>query len=367
MDLASNDNLDLFAIKASKEKAVIVRMFFRDGKLASSNHDYLKINQKELDIDLNEAYKRAIINYYDNEIPLLPKEIVVADEITQEIEELQEFIKDRFEKNIPIIHPKRGKKTQIIKIAINNCNELLRLQNSNATTIYKQLQELLNLSYTPNRFECFDNSHMMGQATVGAMITWEEKFIKADYRHYNLEAKDEYAQMKETLIRRVQSFEKNPAPDVWVIDGGETLLKLAIDIRNSVGVNLDIIAIAKEKLDFKAHRAKGSAKDIIYFEENNSIKRVDLLPSDKRLQFIQRLRDEAHRFAISFHKKQKRKDDSKISLLQIKGIGEAKVKKLLLYFGEFEKIKNASFDELKIVLNEKDASLLINYFKTLDN
>lgn len=367
MDLASNDNLDLFAIKASKEKAVIVRMFFRDGKLASSNHDYLKINQKELDIDLNEAYKRAIINYYDNEIPLLPKEIVVADEITQEIEELQEFIKDRFEKNIPIIHPKRGKKTQIIKIAINNCNELLRLQNSNATTIYKQLQELLNLSYTPNRFECFDNSHMMGQATVGAMITWEEKFIKADYRHYNLEAKDEYAQMKETLIRRIQSFEKNPAPDVWVIDGGETLLKLAIDIRNSVGVNLDIIAIAKEKLDFKAHRAKGSAKDIIYFEENSNIKRVDLLPSDKRLQFIQRLRDEAHRFAISFHKKQKRKDDSKISLLQIKGIGEAKVKKLLLYFGEFEKIKNASFDELKIVLNEKDASLLINYFKTLDN
>ncbi|PPK61971.1 excinuclease ABC subunit C [Malaciobacter marinus] len=367
MDLASNDNLDLFAIKASKEKAVIVRMFFRDGKLASSNHDYLKINQKELDIDLNEAYKRAIINYYDNEIPLLPKEIVVADEITQEIEELQEFIKDRFEKNIPIIHPKRGKKTQIIKIAINNCNELLRLQNSNATTIYKQLQELLNLSYTPNRFECFDNSHMMGQATVGAMITWEEKFIKADYRHYNLEAKDEYAQMKETLIRRVQSFEKNPAPDVWVIDGGETLLKLAIDIRNSVGVNLDIIAIAKEKLDFKAHRAKGSAKDIIYFEENNSIKRVDLLPSDKRLQFIQRLRDEAHRFAISFHKKQKRKDDSKISLLQIKGIGEAKVKKLLLYFGEFEKIKNASFDELQVVLNKKDASLLIDYFKTLDN
>lgn len=366
MDLASNIDLDLFAIRASKDKAVIVRMFFREGKLASSNHDYLKINQTQLEIDLNEAYKRAIINYYDNEIPLLPKEIIVADEITQEIDELQEFIKDRFEKNIPITHPKRGKKTEIIKVAINNCNELLRLQTTNSS-IYEELKQLLNLSYTPSRFECYDNSHMMGQATVGAMVTWEEKFVKKDYRHYNLEAKDEYAQMKETLIRRVQSFEKNPAPDVWVIDGGETLLKLAIDIRNSVGVNLDIIAIAKEKLDFKAHRAKGSAKDIIYFEQNNSIKRVDLLPSDKRLQFIQRLRDEAHRFAISFHKKQKRKEDSKISLLQIKGIGEAKVKKLLLYFGEFEKIRNASFDELKAVLNEKDASLLITHFKTLEN
>lgn len=306
MDLASNIDLDLFAIRASKDKAVIVRMFFREGKLASSNHDYLKINQTQLEIDLNEAYKRAIINYYDNEIPLLPKEIIVADEITQEIDELQEFIKDRFEKNIPITHPKRGKKTEIIKVAINNCNELLRLQTTNSS-IYEELKQLLNLSYTPSRFECYDNSHMMGQATVGAMVTWEEKFVKKDYRHYNLEAKDEYAQMKETLIRRVQSFEKNPAPDVWVIDGGETLLKLAIDIRNSVGVNLDIIAIAKEKLDFKAHRAKGSAKDIIYFEQNNSIKRVDLLPSDKRLQFIQRLRDEAHRFAISFHKNKKKR------------------------------------------------------------
>lgn len=98
MDLASNIDLDLFAIRASKDKAVIVRMFFREGKLASSNHDYLKINQTQLEIDLNEAYKRAIINYYDNEIPLLPKEIIVADEITQEIDELQEFIKDRFEK-----------------------------------------------------------------------------------------------------------------------------------------------------------------------------------------------------------------------------------------------------------------------------
>ncbi len=366
MDLATKENLDLFAIKVSKEKAVLVRMFFRDGKLASSNHDYLKINQGELEIDINEAYKRAIINYYDNEIPLLPKEIIVANEITEDLEEIEEFLKERFEKNIPIIYPKRGKKTQITQIALNNCEELLRLQKVNTTTIYEELKELFSLTTTPNRFECFDNSHMMGQATVGAMITWEEKFVKKDYRHYNLEAKDEYAQMKETLIRRSESFEKNPAPDIWVIDGGETLLKLAIDIRNSIGLNLNIIAIAKEKLDFKAHRAKGSAKDIIFYELNNEVKRLDLLPSDKRLQFIQRLRDEAHRFAISFHKKQKRKEDSKISLLQIKGIGEAKIKKLLLYFGEFEKIKNATFEELKNILNEKDAKILLNYFNNLE-
>jgi excinuclease ABC subunit C len=366
MDLATNENLDLFAIKASNDKAVIVRMFFREGKLASSNHDYIKKNSSDINIDLNEAYERAIVNYYDNELPVLPNEILIAQDIDEK-DELEEFIKEKFNKKIPITNPKRGKKKEIIEIALNNCEELLRLSSTTKVlTVYDELKELFGLEKTPTRFECFDNSHMMGQATVGAMVTWEESFVKSDYRHYNLDSKDEYSQMREMLFKRVESFEKNPAPDMWVIDGGETLLKLAIDIRNSVGVNLDIIAIAKEKLDFKAHRAKGSAKDIIHFEKDGTIERVDLLTSDKRLQFVQRLRDEAHRFAITFHKKQKRKEDTQISLLQIKGIGEAKLKKLLLYFGTFEKIKSSNLEELKEILNEKDAMLIINYFKSLE-
>ncbi|XOB63231.1 excinuclease ABC subunit UvrC [Campylobacterota bacterium DY0563] len=366
MDLATNENIDLFAIKITNTKAVLVRMFFRDGKLASSNHNYIKPNKEDITIDIQEAYERAIINYYDNEIPVLPDEIIITTHL-EEKDEIENFIKEKFSKKIPIITPQRGKKKEILNVALNNCDELLRLSSvKDTSSVYAQLKQLFNLEKVPNRFECFDNSHIMGQATVGAMITWEEKFEKGDFRHYNLEAKDEYAQMKETLIRRVESFEKNPAPDMWVIDGGETLLKLAIDIRNSCGVNLDIVAIAKEKLDFKAHRAKGSAKDIIFFENNGVIEKLDLLPSDKRLQFIQRLRDEAHRFAISFHKKQKRKEDTQISLLQIKGIGEAKMKKLLLYFGTFENIKNSSIEELKDVLNEKDAMLITNYFKTLE-
>jgi len=203
----------------------------------------------------------------------------------------------------------------------------------------------------------------MGQATVGAMVVWDEdKFKKSDFRHYNLESKDEYSQMREMLIRRVESFEKNPPPDLWIIDGGSTLLKLAYDILESVGVNLDIVAIAKEKVDFKAHRAKGAAKDIVHYKEENEFKSLKLQTSDKRLQFIQRQRDEAHRFVINFHKKQKRNEDKEISLLSIKGIGEAKVKKLLLFFGTFENIKQANVENLKEVLNEKDSMLIFNHF-----
>ncbi|MCT7633234.1 excinuclease ABC subunit UvrC [Aliarcobacter butzleri] len=368
IDLATNEDIDIFAINTNNKKAVIVRMFLRDGKLTSSSHDFLKIDNfdEEFEFDYQEAYERAIINYYDNEIPLLPKEILIAHEL-EITNELEEFLHTRFNKKIKLINPKKDKKREIVNIALNNCDELLRIENSkNQTSIYEELKELFNLQTLPYLIESFDNSHMMGQATVGAMIVWNENlntFDKKAFRHYNLESKDEYSQMKEMLIRRVESFEKNPAPDLWIIDGGETLLKLAFDIVQSVGVNLDIIAIAKEKIDAKAHRAKGKAKDIIHYKtKNGEFKSFNLLTSDKRLQFVQRQRDEAHRFAITFHKKQKRAQDKQISLLQIKGIGEAKIKKLLLYFGEFEKIRKASFDELKTVLNEKDAGTILDYF-----
>nr|MBP9616649.1 excinuclease ABC subunit C [Aliarcobacter sp.] len=368
IDLATNEDIDIFAITASKKRAVVVRMFLRDGKIASSSHDFLKVNNfdENFDFDYNEAYKRAIINYYDNEIPLLPKEILTGIEL-EDVEELEDFLQIRFSKKIKVLNPKKDKKKDIVQIALNNCDELLRIDSSrNQTTIYEELKDLFGLQTLPYLIESYDNSHMMGQATVGAMVVWNEEinaFDKKAFRHYNLESKDEYSQMREMLIRRVESFIKNPAPDLWIIDGGETLLKLAYDIVQSVGVNLDIIAVAKEKVDAKAHRAKGAAKDIVHYRNSNGeFKNFKLSTSDKRLQFVQRQRDEAHRFVINFHKKQKRAQDKQISLMQIKGIGEAKIKKLLLYFGEFEKIKNAPIEELKNVLNEKDAIIISNYF-----
>ena len=365
IDLASNEDLDIFSIISSSNKASLVRMFIRDGKLASSNYDFIKIDD-ELKFDLNEAYKRALINYYSNDLPIIPKEILVANEL-ENIDDLEDFLQKRFNRKIKIINPKIDKKANLIKIAQNNCSELLRLDKlKDESSIYKEIKELFNLNTLPYLIETFDNSHMMGQATVGGMVAWNKEinnFDKSLYRHYNLDSLDEYSQMKELLSKRVDSFSKNSPPDLWVIDGGTTLLNLAFDITNSFGVNLDIIAISKQKVDAKSYRAKGNAKDIVHFKENGEIKSINLLPSDKRLQFIQRLRDEAHRFAITFHKKQKRKEDKEISLLQIQGIGEAKIKKLLLYFGEFEKIKTSNFDELKDVLNETDAKNLIEYFK----
>ena len=200
---------------------------------------------------------------------------------------------------------------------------------------------------------------MAGVATVGAMIVYENgNFDKKSYRTYHLKAKDEYAQMRETLTRRVESFSKNSPPDLWIIDGGSTLLKLASEILDSYGVFLDVIAISKEKVDAKAHRAKGKANDILH--TNNEIFR--LKNSDKRLQWVQNLRDEAHRSAITFHKKTKLKLDKESKLLNIHGISQAKVKKLLNHFGTFEALKNLKLEEISSILNTKDAKVIKNIY-----
>ncbi len=358
LDFANFDNLDLFSIAFGESRGVIVQMFIRDGKLISSSHNYISITEIT---ELEDIYKTAIVNYYANEIPTIPSEIILPIEL-ENSEELENFISSRFGKKIAINLPKIGKKKDLLLMAEKNCDELLKLDRTVIKDdIYTHLKNLFHLYKMSYRFECFDNSHIMGQATVGSMVVWDNNaFIRDDYRLYNLHERDEYGQMKEMLSRRAEKFRENPAPDVWIIDGGKTLVNLAYDILMSVGVSIDVIGIAKEKIDAKANRAKGGARDILYTKEE--VFRLE--PSDKRLQFIQRLRDEVHRTAIGFHKKQKRKEDKQISLLSIKGIGEAKVQKLLSYFGTFEAIKEANQTQLQEVLNEKDATILLQYFKS---
>ena len=356
IDLARLENLDIYAIATEGNKAVIVRMFMREGKVIASSSNIQRFDtQKGFDID--EAYKRVLLEFYTHETPLTSNKIIVAHDFSER-RFLQKHLSEKFGKKIQIIVPQRGEKARLIELALLNAKEILR-KSETKESIEEQLKNLLGLGTTPYRIEVFDNSHLQGKAPVGAMVVYDNgKWDKKSYRHYNLSAKDEYAQMREMLTRRCESFTKNPPPDMWLIDGGETLRTLAEDIAASFGVHLDVVAIAKEKIDAKAHRAKGSAKDIVYTK--NDV--LELLPTDKRLHFLQRLRDEAHRFAIEFHRKQRSKETKELEILKAKGIGPAKVKKLLNYFGTFANIQNASLEELTAVLNKRDAQTLFELF-----
>ncbi|ABB43699.1 Excinuclease ABC subunit C [Sulfurimonas denitrificans DSM 1251] len=352
IDFASSENYDIFVIASSQSRAVVVRIFMREGKIISSSHDYIQLHEG---YDEDELYQRAIMGFYSHGKPPIIAPILVASEFEGK-DSIEEFLSTLFEKKADIKVPKTAKRKQLIDLALLNAAELLKNETKeNQSGILDEIKKLFSLQRVPSRVETFDNSHMSGVATVGAMSVYENgAFDKKSYRIYHLEARDEYAQMREMLLRRVESFLKNPPPDLWILDGGSTLLNLALSILESSGVNIDVIAIAKEKVDAKAHRAKGKAKDIIYSREDI----FKLLDSDKRLHFVQKLRDEAHRCAINFHKKTKLKSDNESKLLTLKGISQAKIIKLLKHFTTFDAIKEASVEELSTVLNLKDANII---------
>jgi len=350
IDMAKLEDFDIFSVMIEGEKACGVKIFVRDGKVVSSDHHIFK---NEFGFDKDELYKTILLNHYKKDLPFVPKEILLSDNF-DDINTIKELIFSLYQKNVSIKTPQKGDKKRLTELGLKNAKEILRLQSSKNSDILKEIKELFGLSRVPYTIEGYDNSHMMGSAKVGSVIFWEEKFIKKRYRHYNLSASDEYAQMKELLTRRIQDLEKNPLPNLLVIDGGKTLYDLALKIVKQKNIFVDIVAIAKEKRDAKAQRAKGRARDIIWSETGE----FKLSPDDKRLHFIQNIRDEAHRFAISFHKKQKLKEDKSLSLLKKDGIGEATIKKLVQYFGTFENIKKATFEEISKVVGEKKAKIL---------
>lgn len=350
IDLANSDNLDIFAILNGKTKGVIVKIFMRDGRVVSSSYSTFRGS----DIyDENEAYKQALLAFYQESSVQIANNILVAHPF-DDADEIANILSKRLDKKVEIIHPLRGSKAKLTALALKNAQEVLK-KETQKEEIEPSIAKLFELSKVPFRIESFDNSHMMGVATVGAMVVWEEgRWHKKDYRRYALESKDEYGQMKEMLSHRIESFSKSSPPDLWILDGGETLRRLAVSLLKKAKINLEVIAIAKEKLDAKAHRAKGAAKDIIYTEHSV----FELKTSDKRLQWVQRQRDEAHRFAITYHQNKKRKEDTQNSLLQKKGIGPATVKKLLNYFGTFKAIEEATYQEISIASSEKVAKIL---------
>lgn len=357
IDFASGENYDIFAVANSQSRAVVVRIFMRKGKIISSTHDFIQLNEG---FDEDEIYQRVLLDFYSKEKPPIIAPILMACGFNG-MDIIAQHLSLVFEKKAQLLHPKRGEKKQLVDLAMLNAKELLKKDiSSDKSKILNDLKELCKLNRVPSRVEVFDNSHMSGVATVGAMIVYNNaKFEKKSYRTYHLEAKDEYAQMRETLTRRVNSFSKNSPPDLWIIDGGTTLLKLAKDILDSCAVYIDVIAISKEKIDAKSHRAKGKANDIIHTLDES----FNLKPSDKRLQWVQNLRDEAHRSAIGFHKKTKLKLDKESKLLGLKGISSAKVTKLLNHFGTFEALKSLSIEDISLVLNTKDAKVIKNIYK----
>ncbi|WP_169752737.1 excinuclease ABC subunit UvrC [Campylobacter mucosalis] len=345
VDIAKLQDFEVFAICAKNELFCIVRFSIISGKISGVKSEIL--NAK--DVEISEIYKQVLLDSFSVDSPLTSTKIYTLDEF-DDMDLITEILSARHGKKFSITSPKTGEKRKICEIALKNAE--LSIKNHKKDTLIDEIKEYFNLTHTPYAIECFDNSHLFGEANVGAFIRYENgEFIKEKYRHTHLKSTNDYEQMRESLTSRALRFDKLSPPDLWVIDGGEALLNLAIQILASSGANVDVIAISKEKIDAKAHRAKGSANDKIYTQNA----KFSLSPNDKKLQFFQKLRDEAHRFVITFHRKIRDKNAKNSSKLKELGISEGSISKLVKFYGSFDKIYDATYDEIAKLTNKSVA------------
>jgi len=342
------DNADVISIAQEAGKSC-VQVFFYRSKQNWGNQSYFPYHDKS--ITEEEVLASFITQFYENKNS--PAEILLNRKI-KDLNLIKTALEKKEEKFISIKIPKKGGALKLSKMAEKNAREALTRKIFESETNNKLLNEVADkfkLNVSPRTIEVYDNSHIQGSNSVGALITFSsEGFIKKQYRKFNIKNKelsagDDYGMLKEVFERRFSKIIKNKKqvdviiPDLVIIDGGKGQYSVGRKILDEYGFHdIPIIAIAKGK-----NRNKG---DETFFHKNSVNK---LSKREPLLFFLQRLRDEAHRFAISSHRMKRKKSLTKSLLDQINGVGRTRKRALLNYFGSARAVESASFDDLKKV------------------
>jgi excinuclease ABC subunit C len=261
---------------------------------------------------------------------------------------------------VHILVPQRGDKRALIDLAGTNAkqsyDQRFRVLKPNARAIQEELQEVLSLPDLPKRVECFDISHIQGAETVASMVVWEDgKMKKSDYRKFiirTVDGVDDFASMREVVSRRYKRLqqEEKPMPSLVLIDGGLGQLHAAAEALESLEIiNQPLAAIAKREEILYVY---GQEKDPIALDHHSPV-----------LHMIQLIRDEAHRFAVTFHRKRRQMRDRSTELLEIPGVGESTTRRLLQHFGSLQAVKQADPAALSAVVTRVQAEAISNHFR----
>ena len=339
-----------------------IQVFFYRSKQNWGNQAFFP--KHDPDENIKEILNSFISQFYENKS--VPRSIIISEDIKEKV--LIEHALTRKEgKQINISVAKKGSKLNVINQAIKNAKDSLNrklYESQNNKELFEEVAKKFDFENTINMIEVYDNSHNQGTYSVGALITYgEEGFIKKRYRKFNIKIKkneqDDYGMMREVLNRRFKRAvqEKDnylTMPDLVLIDGGKGQYSVARETMNELGLHdIPIVAIAKGKF-----RNSGNET---FFHNGKEFK---FQKNDPTLFFLQRIRDEAHRFAISAHRAKRKKGISKSLLDQIEGIGSIRKRALLNHFGSARAVESASLEEIKSVegVEEKVAKKIYNFF-----
>lgn len=339
-----------------------IQVFFFRSKQNWGNQAYFP--KHDPDEKLENILSSFLPQFYENKT--IPK-LIITNHNVSEKDLLEEAFQNKEKKEIILREAKSKEEKNLAYLAEKNAKQALSqkiYETQSNDNLIDSLIKKFNLNSNINLLEVYDNSHNQGTDCIGALICFgNEGFIKKRYRKFNIKNElvkgDDYGMLKEVLFRRFSKAVKEQSgslslPDLIMIDGGKGQYSISREVLNELGLHdLPIIAIAKGK-------NRNADEEKMYFE-NNEFK---LEKNDPLLFFIQRLRDEAHRFAISSHRAKRKKNLSKSLLDQIAGIGKQRKRALLNYFGSAKSIESASLDDLKSVEGIKDniAKKIYNYF-----
>ena len=339
-----------------------IQVFFYRSKQNWGNQAFFP--KHDPDENLSEILNSFITQFYENKS--VPSSIILSEEIKEKIL-IEKTLSQKENKQINISVAKKGSKLKVIEQAIKNAKDSLNrklYESQNNKELFESVAKKFNLETNINLIEVYDNSHIQGTDSVGALIAFgDEGFIKKRYRKFNIKIKkneqDDYGMMKEVLNRRfkraIQEKENFLSfPDLVLIDGGKGQYSTAREVLNELGLHdLPIIAIAKGKF-------RNSGNETFF----HNGKEYKFQKNDPTLFFLQRIRDESHRFAISAHRAKRKKGISKSLLDQIEGIGSIRKRALLNHFGSARGVESASLDEIKSVegVEEKVAKKIYNFF-----
>lgn len=351
------EDRDIIAIAHESKDASCSVFTVRNGKFIGKKQLRLSIEENE---ELSEIYSAAIKFYYTDQVEV-PQEIVTEVE-PGDAELLKEWLQKKTDKKIKFVHPQRGNLAKLLKMCKENASLQLKeiqLQKikklGNVPYPVSALQRDLRLEKLPLKIECFDISNIQGSDAVASMVVFEKgKPKKSLYRKFIIKTvtgPDDFGSMREVIRRRYTKLkdDKEPFPDLIIVDGGKGQLSSAVNELKELGFSeFKIIGLAKRLEE-------------VFFPGNSEPESIPKTSSG--LKLLQQIRDEAHRFAITFHRQRRSRRIINTELTEIKGIGSKTAQKLLKEIGSLEKIKSASIDDLMEAVGKQKAELIRDHLK----
>ncbi len=355
---------DIFAL-ACKAGQMCIQAFFIRGGQNWGHRSFFPAHTSEVPED--EVFSGFLMQFYE-EVP--PPRRILLDRELGEGELIAEALSERAGQRVELSQPQRGARRKLIDQARRNAEEALERRMAESATqgkLLRELAEVFELPEPPNRIEVYDNSHIMGTNATGAMIVaGPEGYRKNAYRKFNIKSGitpgDDFGMMREVLERRFARLEKDDPertggewPDLLLIDGGKGQLSAVLDVLGELGVNdVPIVGVAKGP-------DRNAGREVFHLPGGRE---VTLPPNSGLLFYLQRLRDEAHRFAIGTHRQKRAKSLTTSTLDEVPGIGPNRKRALLMHFGTARAVKSASLADLERApgISRAMASQIYDYF-----